>query len=423
MMTIQDKKELLPEGWKKTVLGKECIIKTGKKDVNEGNPEGDYPFFTCSRDFTFSENYSFDTEALLIAGNGDVGTLHYYKGKFEAYQRTYVLDRFKTDIFYVYQYLDSRLIQSLLVDKVGTSIPYIKLNNLTDFELILPDNIEEQQKISEILIMCEEVIEETAAKIEKLKKIKQGLMQDLFRYGIDEHGQIRSKVTHHFKDSPVGEIPKEWEIKSVFDLLTDGIIEDVQDGNHGELHPKASDFVDQGVPFIMATDIANNKIDFDNCKKITPEQYLKLRIGFAKPGDVLLSHKASIGFTVIVPNDCQEIMLTPQVTYYRIKNLEKLSNKYLMFYFQTNLFQRMLENFAKQSTRNYIGILAQRNLVIIYPIKIEEQYRIVSILSAADEAIEREEAYKNKFLGLKTGLMKDLLSGTVRVNNLIGQTT
>ncbi|MDP2752322.1 MAG: N-6 DNA methylase, partial [Rhodocyclaceae bacterium] len=72
-------------------LGELCQIKTGKKDVNSGNENGEYPFFTCARKHTYSDDYSFDTEAILIAGNGDVGSVLYYSGKFEAYQRTYVL--------------------------------------------------------------------------------------------------------------------------------------------------------------------------------------------------------------------------------------------------------------------------------------------------------------------------------------------
>lgn len=82
--------------WQTKRLGDLCDIKTGKKDVNEGNPDGKYPFFTCAREHTYSDEYSFDTEALLVAGNGDVGHVSYYKGKFEAYQRTYVLSGFKS---------------------------------------------------------------------------------------------------------------------------------------------------------------------------------------------------------------------------------------------------------------------------------------------------------------------------------------
>src|SRR5205814_771524 len=73
--------------WEVKHLGEVGRITTGKKDVNEGNPSGQYPFFTCARANTFSDSYSFEGEAILIAGNGEVGNLSYYNGKFEAYQR------------------------------------------------------------------------------------------------------------------------------------------------------------------------------------------------------------------------------------------------------------------------------------------------------------------------------------------------
>ncbi|MBK9306481.1 MAG: restriction endonuclease subunit S [Nitrospira sp.] len=85
----------MKQDWQTRHLGELCRIRTGKKDVNQGNPDGEFPFFTCAAKHTFSDSFSFDTEALLIAGNGDVGNVSYYKGKFEAYQRTYVLSDFK----------------------------------------------------------------------------------------------------------------------------------------------------------------------------------------------------------------------------------------------------------------------------------------------------------------------------------------
>jgi len=93
---------LIPEDWDVVTLGDVCKIATGKKDVNQGNPNGIYPFFTCSRKITYSDTYSFDTEAILVAGNGDVGLTKYYKGKFEAYQRTYVLYDFRKDVKFIF---------------------------------------------------------------------------------------------------------------------------------------------------------------------------------------------------------------------------------------------------------------------------------------------------------------------------------
>ena len=116
-----------------------CVIKTGKKDVNQGNPHGPFPFFTCSRAHTYSDSYSFDTEALLIAGNGEVGLVQYFEGKFEAYQRTYVLTDFrKVQSRYLFQYLKAYLVDHLSTLKQDGTISYIKLAMLADFMIPVP---------------------------------------------------------------------------------------------------------------------------------------------------------------------------------------------------------------------------------------------------------------------------------------------
>ena len=137
--------------WETVKLGEVCTVKTGKKDVNEGNPEGAYPFFTCAKDNTYSDTYSFDCEAILIAGNGAVGQTSYYEGKFEAYQRTYVLTEF-TRILpkFLLFILQGRLIQSMSSMVLGNTIPYIKKGMLMDFRLPLPP-LAEQKRIAERL--------------------------------------------------------------------------------------------------------------------------------------------------------------------------------------------------------------------------------------------------------------------------------
>ena len=100
-----------------------------------------------------------------------------------------------------------------------------------------------------------EVINNTSKRIEKLKRIKLGLMQDLFHYGIDEKGQMCREATRRFKNTDLGMIPEDLNSTTVGEVLAKRILLDIQDGNHGELHPKTTDFVDDGIPFIMATDI------------------------------------------------------------------------------------------------------------------------------------------------------------------------
>jgi len=137
--------------WPMAELKELCDITTGRKDVNEGNPNGEYPFFTCAKENTFIDTFSFDTEALLIAGNGDVGAVKYYKGKFDAYQRTYVLSNFKkTNVRYLFQILNNSLKENMQLQKLGNTMPYIKLGMLQTFQIPLPPLEIQEQIVAEL---------------------------------------------------------------------------------------------------------------------------------------------------------------------------------------------------------------------------------------------------------------------------------
>jgi len=184
------------------------------------------------------------------------------------------------------------------------------------------------------------------------------------------------------------ELPDGWEIKTVEALIKDEIIEKPLDGNHGGIHPKSADYVEKGVPFVMASDLEAGRVNFNTCKFITEQQALTLRKGFSKVGDVLISHKATIGRTAIVQeSDHNFIMLTPQITYYRVKNGAKLNNVYLKAYFDSNFFQTILGLWAGAgSTRAYLGITGQLKLPVILP-PIENQLLIANHVSMINDKI------------------------------------
>lgn len=141
----------MSSAWAQTTVGQVCSVRTGKKDVNQGNPEGAYPFFTCAKQHTYSDVWSFDGEALLVAGNGDVGNLSYYNGKFEAYQRTYVLMDFRHVLpQFLYYVFEAGLKPMLFSQKLGNTMPYIKKGMITDFPLPLPP-LEQQKRIVAVL--------------------------------------------------------------------------------------------------------------------------------------------------------------------------------------------------------------------------------------------------------------------------------
>lgn len=175
---------------------------------------------------------------------------------------------------------------------------------------------------------------------------------------------------------------------TVQELVDLQIIEKPLDGNHGSIHPTSKDYVEDGIPFIMASDLSNGLVNFSSCKFITEKQANTLRKGFSIAGDILLSHKATIGRTATVQeNKYPFLVLTPQVTYYRVKDKQKLNNLYLKYYFNSQYFQSILQQWAGSgSTRAYIGITEQLKLPIILP-GIDTQNEIVDIINRLDQKI------------------------------------
>jgi len=167
--------------WQEKRLGDMCNITTGKLDANAKVEGGQYRFYTCAKDYFRIDKYHFDTEALLISGNGaNVGYIHYYKGKFNAYQRTYVLDAFSETIIFIKYILEKDLRQRIYAEKKEGNTPYIVLGTLSDMALLMPSDKGEQQKIADFLTSIDNKIEQVGAQLEQAKAFKKGLLQQMF---------------------------------------------------------------------------------------------------------------------------------------------------------------------------------------------------------------------------------------------------
>lgn len=168
--------KLCPEGVEYKKLEKLCCIKTGKLNANAMVPEGKYPFFTCDSKPYRINDYAFDADAILISGNGSqVGHLHKYNGKFNAYQRTYVLLDFSDGILkdFVYIFLKSSLKNYIFINSKKGSVPYITLPMLCNFKLPIPP-LEVQRRIVDILdrfeTLCNDITSGLPAEIEVRQK-------------------------------------------------------------------------------------------------------------------------------------------------------------------------------------------------------------------------------------------------------------
>lgn len=217
-----------------------------------------------------------------------------------------------------------------------------------------------------------------------------------------------------------GEIPVDWHCFSVEQLVTDGILEKPMDGNHGDIHPKSSDFVSDGIPFVMANNIKDGSIDLRDCSFIRKSQADNLQKGFSKSGDVLLTHKATIGQVAIVGSIKTEyIMLTPQVTYYRVADANRLNNSYLRYFFGSEVFQKILQSVSGGGTRSYIGITAQRSLPVLLP-PLVEQLTIAECLFDMDALISGLDQLIAKKSDIKQAAMQQLLTGKQRLPGFVG---
>jgi len=162
----------------KVKLGPLVEIKTGKLDANAAAADGQYPFFTCSKDNKKINTYSFDGEYVIVAGNGDLN-VKYYSGKFDAYQRTYTLKPSpQLDGKFLYHFM-SKYVERLREQSIGGVIKYIKLGNLTNALIPLP-SIEEQNKIAAILDAADDYRQKTKALIDKYDQLTQSLFLDMF---------------------------------------------------------------------------------------------------------------------------------------------------------------------------------------------------------------------------------------------------
>lgn len=258
------------------------------------------------------------------------------------------------DVRYLFNFCQSQyFVDDMSSQATGASYPAVS-NGIVRNSLIPCYSIEEQREIAEKM--------DTVSELLALKK--QQLVE------LDE--LVKSRFVELFGD-PVTN-PMGWKKITVEQAINQKIIDKPLDGNHGGKHPKTSDYVPSGVPFIMANNLVDGSVDLINCAFISKKQADSLDKGFARDGDVLITHKGTIGRTAILHCQYPYIMLTPQVTYYR--PIDGIIPEYLKAYFDTDYFQGIIGKIASiGSTRAYIGITAQQELpLVIPPMELQNQF-------------------------------------------------
>ncbi len=290
-----------------------------------------------------------------------------------------------------------RFAQGLVDDTLN-----LKYQAFAKISAILPP-LPEQRRIADILDTVDAAIQQTEALIAKLKLMKAGLLHDLLTRGLDEQGQLRDPIgrPEQFKDSPLGRIPKEWEVRSL------GTMARIRRGASPRPIDSPVWFSDNGPGWVRIADVTRSK---DHLRET--EQHLS-PLGVSKsvpvhPGQVIMSIAATIGEPIILDIEaCIHDGFVVLDEYERF-----LTANFLVHYLRFR--QGYFRNQGQTGTQANLNTgIVKSNLLGVPPLI--EQQSIAAILDNHDVNIRAEEAYCDKLKQLKQGLMRDLLTGRVRV--------
>ena len=295
----------------------------------------------------------------------------------------------------------------------GTKMPRCSWSTLRKLRVFCPES-SQQRRIAEVLSSVDEAIEQTEALIAKTRQIKAGLMHDLFTRGVTADGQLRPprvEAPQLYKESPVGWIPKEWEIEPLGHILRrhGGYL---QTGPFGsQLH--ADEYQSEGVPVVMPQDINDGRIAQTNIARISEDRANDLIRYRMRPGDIVIARRGELSRAAAISEAEQYWLCGTGCFLLRLGNSD-LRTEFASYIYRQNFVQRQIAGRAVGTTMPSLNNFVMSKLWFPF-CEPGEQLRIVERLEAVEQ--QRWALDTDLKIGrqVKSGLMRDLLTGCVRV--------
>lgn len=319
----------------------------------------------------------------------------------------------ETDIlFYLLQISES----SILALASQTTQANLNAEKIRKFKVRFPTSLQEQHRIAEILSTLDEAIEQTEALIAKMQQVKAGMMHDLFTRGVTPDGHLRPTREQDpdlYKESPLGWIPKEWEVLIVNELLAKTACP-MRSGPFGSALLK-DELVEEGIPFLGIDNIFIERFLPKFNRYVSKRKYQELIRYSVFPRDVIITIMGTVGRCCVVPENA-----SPMLSSKHLWSMTFDSGRVLpeLICWQLNHASWVKNWFARHSQGAVMEAIQSstlRNLKLPVP-SIEEQKQIYARYVGCSRGIEAEEECLAKLRQQKHGLMHDLLSGSVRVS-------
>lgn len=205
----------------------------------------------------------------------------------------------------------------------------------------------------------------------------------------------------------LGPVPSTWSYLTIQDLFDQNVVVDYADGNHGSLYPRSSEFGSDGVNFVSAKDLSDGRVNWQTCSKLNKARASQLSKGWARTGDVLLTHNATVGRVARVVEDVEPFLLGTSVTFYRLNPIA-LDSNYFYYVLQSPVWQGQLEAIMAQTTRNQVSIQKQASFFVPLP-PLGEQHRIVAKVDALMTLCDQLEASLTITAATRSKLLEALL--------------
>ncbi len=301
---------------------------------------------------------------------------------------------------------------------IGSTRVRINLTVLKSVSCLAPQ-LDEQQAISRVLDTLDTAIHETEAIIAKLKAVKQGLLHDLLTRGIDANGELRppqSEASHLYKQSPLGWIPSDWDVKHLGELL--GHVDPaMRSGPFGSALLK-EELVETGLPLLGIDNVHTERFVADYTRFVTPRKFTQLARYAVRPDDLMITIMGTIGRCCLVPDDVGQA-LSSKHTWTISLNQEAYSPFLAML--QINYSPWVLGHFGRDQQGGTMAAIRSETLrTVRLPCPPRYEQRLIEErLREVGKRIDSEVAYLSKLQLEKSGLMDDLLTGRVRVTPLL----
>lgn len=316
---------------------------------------------------------------------------------------------------YLFYSINGQRFQRLIwLRRAGLGVPHLFQADLREFKIPLPSPAE-QSRIAEILSTLDETIDQTEALIAKYQQIKAGMMQDLFTRGVTPDGRLRPfrfEAPHLYKDSPLGWIPKEWDVARLFDRRCSGKPH-LKTGPFGS-SLKGEHWVSEGRPVITIGALGEGKLIDSELLFVSERTAAHLCEYQLDAGDVVFSRVADVGRSAMI--------LPVQKGWIMSSNLMRISldpNSVRPAYLQAQLANDMrirtqIRRTVNSSGRDVANSQILNRILFAWP-RPEEQDRVLLRVQALDELIDVQRLIVTKHQSTRLGLMHELLTGRVRV--------